>query len=362
MEILQVRSDLTYTRRAIESGQITIGFMGGSITDSRPGWNWPEPVLRWFKATYPQVRVTVENGAIGATGSDLAVFRAKETLIDTGCDLIFVEYAVNDSGFEPERRRRTQEGLLRKLLAPPGRDVVLVYTYIQDFYNDMIAGRMPVSIAALETLAEHYRLNSVWMSLYALQRVQQGFLRWEEWLPDGLHPQAHGSLAYGEAVIQLLEPMLAGKVQAPERGALPEPLNAAHWSNSVILPLSEVRTEGPWLLRRWYNESNPFMPYVLDTAAVGARFSLDFEGRGLVLGFDYGSQSGELRYRLDDGEWRETKRERFAWAGPTGWYKLEIVADDLHYGKHHFEAEVIHGNLPECKGTDMRLGLVGVVR
>jgi len=67
---------------------VTIGFLGGSITDPRPGYNWPEPVIGWFVNRFPGVRLSVENAAIGATGSALAVFRAQWDIIDRHCDLV----------------------------------------------------------------------------------------------------------------------------------------------------------------------------------------------------------------------------------------------------------------------------------
>jgi hypothetical protein len=361
VEIYQHRNSLWRTKQALAKGALTLGFMGGSITDSRSGWNWPEPVIRWFKATYPEVRVRVENGAIGATSSDLAVFRAQETLIEPDCDLVFIEYAVNDGSLAPELRARTQEGLIRKLLQSPGRDVLLTYTFAQDFYLDMLAERQPLTIAGLERLGEHYGLGSIWMSLYALREVMAGTMRWEEWLPDGLHPQAYGSLSYGRSVIAFLEKDLGDDVVAtPLRVELPSPLNPRHWGNASLLPLDRVQTHGPWTLRRWYG--CPFIHEVWDTAAVGAALEFDFIGRGLVLGFDFGNQSAELAYCLDGGDWRQTQRERFDWAGLTGWFRTEQIADDLPDGAHHFEMRVVHGNKPECKGTDMRLALIGVVR
>lgn len=361
MDIFQHRNPLWRTRQALQKGSLTLGFMGGSISDSRAGWNWPEPVIRWFKATYPYVRLRVENGAIGATGSDLAVFRAEETLLHPDCDLVFVEYAVNDGSLPPELRSRTQEGLIRKLLQDPGRDVLLTYTYAQDFYSDMLGDRQPPTIAGLERLGEHYGLGSVWMSLFALREVMSGLMRWEEWLPDGLHPQAYGSLSYGRSVIAFMQQELAADTAiATTRPELPKPLNPRHWGNATLLPLEQVQTHGPWTLRRWYG--CPFMREVWDTAAVGASMEFDFIGRGLVLGFDFGNQSAELAYRLDDGAWQQTQRERFDWAGLTGWFRVEHIADDLTDGPHHFEMRVVHGNRPECKGTDMRLALIGIVR
>src|SRR5437763_326691 len=113
--------------RALKSGRITLGFIGGSITDPRSGTRWPEPVTAWFIEHFPGVRVLVENAAIGATSSDLGVFRAERDLIRRGCDLVFIEYAVNDNGVPVENRNRTREGLIRKLLKDEPRDLVFVY-------------------------------------------------------------------------------------------------------------------------------------------------------------------------------------------------------------------------------------------
>src|SRR5688500_18389521 len=105
MKVHQHRSGLRRTRAAIDRRQITLGFIGGSITDGRTGYSWPEATIAWFCRTFPGVRVIVENAAIGATGSELACFRARRDLVDRGCDLVFVEYAVNDFNENSDKRR-----------------------------------------------------------------------------------------------------------------------------------------------------------------------------------------------------------------------------------------------------------------
>jgi len=145
LQVFQHRGGLHRPRRALDSGRLAIGFTGGSITDPRPGYTWPEPVIAWFVERFPQARISVENAAIGATGSELAVFRAQRELIDRGCDIVFIEFAVNDNGEPAEKRMRTREGLIRKLLAEE-RDVVLAYVYGQGFYDDMLRGVVPPSM------------------------------------------------------------------------------------------------------------------------------------------------------------------------------------------------------------------------
>lgn len=367
MQVWQHRGGLRRTLAALQRGEIKLGFMGGSITDSRGGNNWPEPVAHWFVETFPGVRVRVYNGAVSGTSSELACVRARETLIEPDCDLVFYEYCVNDSGLPDERRQRSEEGFMRQLLATengrPSRDVVMVYTYHMPFYDDIMAGRMPAPIAALERVAEHYNVGSVWMSLYAIDEVKAGRMRWDEWIPDGCHPTVRGSLSYGSAVSAFLQREL---IDAPSTGVIaggelmPAPLNPHHWQQTVVLPLECVQTRGPWTLRRWYNQ--PFLPYVWDTAAIGAGLSFNFEGRGLVLVCDLGLNSAEFRWRLDGGEWRDEIRVRPEVIGPSGHIVPAPIIDDLPYGPHTFELEIFHGQRADCRGTNMRLAMIGVLR
>jgi lysophospholipase L1-like esterase len=171
--------------------------LGGSI--SSPSQNnsaWPDALVTWLLEKYPHVRFSVENAAAGSTGSQYALFRAQEDIIERDCDLIFIEYAVNDSIVSPEIRMRTREGLIRKIRSATKADIVIVYTFMQNMYDDMLNEQMPPSIKEFEQLAEHYGISSVWMGLHALEEVKQGRMTWAQWLPDGLHPQERGSLSY----------------------------------------------------------------------------------------------------------------------------------------------------------------------
>ncbi|GCE10604.1 SGNH/GDSL hydrolase family protein [Tengunoibacter tsumagoiensis] len=361
MHITNYRCDLTRTKEQLAKGFLTVGFIGTSITDARVQHNWPEPVMRWLILHYPHVQFKIENAAIAATGSELAVFRAKHDLIEKGCDLIFVEYAVNDSENPPGWRMKTRETLLRILLDGQ-RDVVLVYTYIQNMYSSMAEGRAPDSIAEFEALADHYNINSVWMSLYAFRQVQQGLLRWEEWLPDGLHPTERGSLSYAESVIEFLQQGLnTTNEQLARMGTqLPDPMVAKVWNTIEFVPLRTIKTEGPWLLRNW--PSLPWIEELLETSAIGARLVIPFEGQGLALGFDFGFYSAEYYYRLDGKERQYSNRERPYWYPDTGLYLVQTLFDDLPAGKHELEIEVVHGNTEQCKGTHFRLAFAAAIQ
>ncbi|MBL8995497.1 MAG: SGNH/GDSL hydrolase family protein [Spirochaetia bacterium] len=307
------------------------------------------------------MRILVENAAIGATGSALAAFRAKRDLISRGCDLVFIDYAVNDNGEPLEQRQRSREGLVRQLLAEE-RDVVFVHTYCQDMYASMSRGEVPPSIQGLEEIAEHYAIGTVWMGLAAMREVAAGGMRWHEWLPDGLHPQYRGSFTYGKSVTDFLNRELRtepSKKQIPFAKNLPARLREKCWDKVSLLAWDKVKTEGPWSLRRW--TTNVWMDQVLFTPSPGAKLSFDFNGRGLAFGFDFGKQSAEFRLRIDGGEWKESVRDRPAWCGDNGWFRIYLAGDELGSGTHEVEIEVIHGNRPECTGSDFSLAFIGVM-
>ena len=415
--IWNVRSRLARTVQTIKEGRLVIGFIGGSITDGRPRHNWPEAVTAWFVDRFQGIKIVVENAAIGATGSDLAVFRAKRDLLDRGCDLIFVDYAVNDEGVPTQRRMATREGLIRKLLASEGDeipnsnvatdgkamdrsinvmelcpDVVLVYTFSQSMSEPMLAGQVPPSIAEFEQLAMHYNLNSIWMGKYAYGEVQRGLMRWEEWLPDGLHPTSRGSYSYAQSVIAFLEKQLVNNVRGnnnennnndsdngnnqnrflstePSTAIkelpllshnLPEPLDASHWQSAKVMSLDSICTEGPWVMKRWLDYE--WFDHVLETNTIGAKLSFTFKGRGVALAFDFGKASADFKYRIDKGDWNVVRLDRPDWVGSSGWLRLSTLAETLAAGEHFVELEVVHSTDPACQGFSFRLGLVGIIQ
>lgn len=332
--VMRVRRPLSRTATALARGHLTLGFLGGSITDAKTGTRWPEPFVAWLTATYPDTRFTVENAAVGATGSDLAVFRCQRDILTHGCDLVFVEYSVNDSDQPTARRNRTREGLLRQLRGADC-DVVLVHTFCPQMLDALVAGQSPASIAEFELLADHYGVGSVNAALHSLRQVQSGLLTWSEWLPDGLHPEQRGSLSYAESVIAFFKTALAAAPPSLARTPLPPPLTPGAWERIAFVPLATVTRHGPWTLRRW--SAHAWIDQVLHCTAPDATLHFPFTGRGLVIAFDFGHASGEICYRVDGDAWLTTARERPDWLGDAGWFRPTLIADELVPGPHTFE-------------------------
>jgi len=358
LKVINPRSSLTHTKDALLAGALTIGFIGGSITESGHSYGcYCEHIVNGIAQKYPDVKLTFCNAGIGATGSDLGVLRVERDLIDQSCDLVLIEFAVNDNGVASEIRQATREGLIRKLIAKGNCDIVLVYTYCQDMYSYMIADTMPPSVSDFEQLAIHYNISSVWMGLNALNHVKQGTLRWEEWLPDGLHPNAGGSRYYADAVLAYLDQELAYTSNNKLREVAP--LYTDMWEHSHVLPLKNLNWKNPWKLRCVTIRSG--YEEWLDTSAVGATLTIPFFGTGIALALLIGTMTADLEYSIDDAESKTVEFERFEWTGENGWFKLNTLATNLVQKEHELKLAVKHSGKPLEKGTRISIALIGVL-
>lgn len=389
---IMMRKPLLEWNRRLLQKQVTIGFLGGSITDARPRHNWPRYVAEWLSSSYPEVRFCIENAAIGATGSDSAALRVKRDIIERNCHVVFIEYAVNDEDISSARRQRTREGLIRQLLQAGISDIIFVYTYSAAMKDDMEKGQYPATIAELEKLAQHYNIPSIWVGKHGLEQVAAGRLTMEQWLPDGLHPHERGSQIYAESIIAYLQQQLLApdkvvaaradgfkaslSAQIAQKASMVSSRNGCHnqtieippaldqlcWEHVCELPLQELATCGSWLQQRWH--SYEWIEHMLETCQTGASLSFTFAGRGLMLLFDYGSGSAEFQYRIDEGEWQFSDRDLPDWVGEDGWLRLFDCGDELGFGEHTFQLIVVQPQRERLNNKPffMRLGKVGIIR
>ncbi len=354
MEKINLRGSLCKLRQGIENGRVNLGFAGGSITTAASQNNWPLYFRGWFVNRFPEVRLNLFNAAIGATGSMCGLMLAQKELIETKCDLVFIEYAVNDNAADADERMRTREGLIRKLLQH-NIDVVLVYTFYQNMFDEMKDGGVPQSILDLEKLAEHYNISSVFMAKEAYEQVEKGVIPWCVWLPDGTHPQHIGSYFYASAVISMFEQELAApRTQAILKAdAMPAPLHEKNWQNTAEISFDDVITHGSWTVER--EVKIPWFDRRLYTYGLGDSLEFCFEGRGLCIVFSTGKRSGLVEYQLDGGEWQPYTCERYWWMPEENFVNAVKFFDDLPYATHQFKLRVTHANTEGCSSADCNI-------
>lgn len=355
MEILNHRGGLVHFRDAVNNkDSVRVGFIGGSITQESAKINWPDFVAAWIKNKAADKPVFIENIGIGATGSDIAAFRFDWEMADKDCDLIFVEFAVNDETLDTHLRNRSREGLVRKILQKTNADIVFVYTYIQDMLKDILAGKVPESIAEFEAIAEHYGIGSVWMAKAALDMANDGLVSFENFLGDGLHPNPLGSSIYAGAVTQFLDREMKLTSAAASRETAP--MFADHWGDASVIPLDTVKTEGCWYIRSLYNDD---FRYALYTSSLTAKASVTCKCKTMVVCRLHGSRCGMMKYRIDGGEWVTEHKEVVDWMGGANYPWQSVLIDEAEEREHTVEF-MCEKTVREC-GSSLYITYIGIV-
>lgn len=231
---------------------LKMGYLGGSIT-AQPGWR--PKTLAYFQKTYPEAQFSEINAAIGGTGSDLGVFRLHRDVLSKKPDLLFVEFAVNDSGAPTEQIVRSMEGIVRQTRKTlPECDLCFVYTVTESTVPPLLEGKSPRAAAVMEQVAERYGIPSIHLATEVARLARAGKLVWQAPLPksdtekaalgdkvvfanDGVHPYPEtGHELYFQAITRSLEPIKAASV-APKKSKLPAPISAANYERATLIPV-----------------------------------------------------------------------------------------------------------------------------
>jgi lysophospholipase L1-like esterase len=242
--------------KAAQSGaRLKVAYLGGSIT-AQNGWRVKS--LAHLHQLFPEARFSEINAAIGGTGSDLGVFRVKQDVLDHQPDLLFVEFAVNDGGAQPEQIFRCMEGIVRQTWrARPECDICFVYTITEALVGPMLEGKYPRAASAMERVAEHYGIPSIHMGMEVAKLAREGRLIWRGKLPkddaekaalgtqfvfapDSVHPHPEtGHELYLAAIARSLGPIrqASGKPGAHSLGV---PLVADNYERAQLVPISQA--------------------------------------------------------------------------------------------------------------------------
>ncbi|MCD7766391.1 MAG: GDSL-type esterase/lipase family protein [Lachnospiraceae bacterium] len=187
-------------RRAAAGERLTVGFIGGSITNgslsSTPQTCYAYLVYSWWKETFPKADFTYVNAGIGATDSQYGAARVEEHLLQYKPDVVFIEFSANDES--TEHFLETYEGLVRRVLfnecAPA---VILIHNVCYD--NGASAQLQHAKVG------RHYGLPSVSMQSSIYPELLAGRIPNREITPDDLHPNDAGHELVASVITYYLE-------------------------------------------------------------------------------------------------------------------------------------------------------------
>ena len=187
--------------RAVAGEAITVGFLGGSITQGSVATDdklcYAYRVYEWFRKTFPKSDITYVNAGIGATDSEYAAARVQEHLLAHNPDFVLMEHSVNDEC--EEHFKETYEGTLRQILKSKPDIAVMLMANV--FYND---GANSERIH--RPVARHYGVPMVSMRTTIYDAILRGEIADNrEITPDDLHPNDAGHALVAEVICHFLE-------------------------------------------------------------------------------------------------------------------------------------------------------------
>lgn len=198
-------------RRAQAGEEITVGVIGGSITEGYSSSNMKKNSYAclmhdWWEERFPDVTVQYVNAGIGGTSSYLGVHRVQEDLLDHEPDFVIVEFSVNDGN--NNFYKRSYDNLLRRILSDENSPaLMLLFTTQEDGTNAQINDAL---------LGFGYELPMISYGNAVLPSIEAGEFTWKDISPDNIHPNDRGHAIIGELLYRYLNDVYARLEEIPE--------------------------------------------------------------------------------------------------------------------------------------------------
>ncbi|MDE6688117.1 MAG: SGNH/GDSL hydrolase family protein [Lachnospiraceae bacterium] len=223
--------------RAAHGEEITIAYIGGSITDGSSAS--PKDTscyaylsTKWWEDTFPDATINYINAGIGATDSYLGVHRLQDDVLVYEPDLVITEFSVNDYR---SWNKETYESLLRAILLSDNEPAVIAlllgteqdYNYATE--HAQVAFKLSVSTINYASVLSEGRKN--------------GTLSWEDvGNPDGVHPANGGHALIAHLLTQFYCNVLSeiNTAAYPEYVVTEDTLTKSRYENADLLYASDI--------------------------------------------------------------------------------------------------------------------------
>lgn len=231
--------------RAEQGEDITIGYIGGSITEGySAGAQSPDCYASLsaaaFQTTYLKGgTVTCQNNGLSGTPSVLGNLRASTELLATDPDIILIEFAVNDGG--DYQYIVAYESLVRACLAQENQPaVILLFTYMENGHTCQ---------ENQQKIGEYYDLGMISVRDALVPELESGRMTWDTYSDDDVHPNIAGHALLAEYIARYFEKASAKKAETSY--TIPaETLEPKLYENAALLDASNLKfKDGAWAVR-----------------------------------------------------------------------------------------------------------------
>ena len=320
-------------RRAQNGEELTIGFIGGSVTEGAFASNYEKTsyaglTYAWWAKTFPKAKFTFVNAGYGGTSSLYGVHRVQNDVLKYDPDFVVVEFGVNDC--DHPMQKEAYADLVHRILSCKSQPAVLLLYVMEDGGSNQQINQEPVGF--------HYDLPMISYRDAIWPEVVGGVFKWSEIGADWVHPTDKGHAIIAELLISYLtktrEDLANISTKVP---ALPKPFSSYAYENAVYYNRDNIT---PLSMNGFRQVSNTKTSW---TGGAKATITFEFTGkRCFVIIPAENKDDLDVSIRIDGG----APEEMGAYIFHGGAFANYLVLDEETSAKHTIEIICNSGTLP----------------
>ncbi len=308
----KLNDGLANSRAVFETtGNGTVAFLGGSITQRSEDWYWRPIIQRSLTNRFPHTTFKFTGAGISSTGSLIGSFRLKSDVLNHANgtpDLLFVEFAVNDNRYwgptegsaTVAQMKRWLEGIVRQARrANPKMDIVLISFVDDGWYSAIAGGGEPNPCKAHREVAAYYGLPYAYIGAELVARTVAGeFGGWSAYGGD-CHPNQAGNRLAADVVENLLDQADFGEAFSGGAAAdkvLPAAIDSFCYERPAYLSIPRcVSKSGHWF------SYSPSQTYPLCSTNAASSLTISFSGTAVGFRGAVGCTGPAVYVSVDGG-------------------------------------------------------------
>lgn len=336
-------------KKAQNGGEITVGVIGGSITQgslaSSPANCYASKFNDWWVNKFPNAKVNFVNAGIGGTNSYLGVHRVDEQLLAYSPDVVIVEFSVNDT--DKVINKYSYDSLVRKILGYSTDPAVILLFTTQDSGASLQDVHKEIGAA--------YNLPMISYRDVVYPEVAAGTLNWKDISPDNIHPNDAGHDIINQLISRYLDGVydrLDSITEEPEAFA-DAALTNDYYANAKMLSAADITADmnGFEVVEKDFYDQ--FRNNWKTAAGGSMTFDIECQNLGIFFMCTTDGKSGKFEVYID-GERKGTLNADFS--GGWGSYgSTQQVLFSRETAKHTVEIKPAEGS--EDKGITI-LGIM----
>ncbi len=227
-DYITYRTPLTNTyNKLTKDKELTVVYFGGSLTSgygctNRDKYSWRALSGEWLKEQFPDANITTVDTAIGESGTYLGTYRVQKDVIGSKPDLLFIEYAINDTYSRAGQQVAAMrfETIVREVReALPYCDIVTVLTTDKSYMAKSKNGLLFPTAQGHSDIAAAYDLPVVNIGAGLANGIAKSEKNdtwwtndtiWKTYFVDTVHPNNKGHKQYYLCMEEYLENSLLG--------------------------------------------------------------------------------------------------------------------------------------------------------